>query len=134
MVAQLRLSNPHVFLSLAVWKTRPRSRAHIPSSSSSPLLSSLHRAFPCRPFSRPSLFFFTFVPGQTRLSFLEVSPAGASSSSSSSCELERLVDEDSRIAGGIRGKREFPDSGQSCVEIRDGQWIFSVVKCSPMSS
>lgn len=81
MVAQLRLSNPHVFLSVAVWKTRPQfSRPHsvpslspplsfFPFSPSSSTLPHLSR-FPCSDFfSTAALFFFTFVLLQTRLSF-----------------------------------------------------------------
>lgn len=58
MVAQLRLSNPHVFLSVAVWKTRPDlSRAHIPSFSSSVSFF---------PLSVVVSFFFYFSSSQLR--------------------------------------------------------------------
>lgn len=61
MVAQLRLSSPHVFLSVPVWKTRPRAlpRAHIPSTSSIPLFVSLSLSLASTLF--PIAFPFVFA-------------------------------------------------------------------------
>lgn len=122
VVAQLRLSNPHVFLSLPVWKTRPRlSRPHsilllllllrlsfffspffllFPLPASPSLL-----AFPAQAFSSTarSLFFFTFVLPPDEAFLPQGFPfAGASSSLRSlRCFRERF------IRGRLRGSVEY---------------------------
>lgn len=114
VVAQLRLSNPHVFLSLPVWKTRPRlSRPHsillllrlffLPFFPPLPPPSLL--AFPAQAFSSTarSLFFFTFVLPPDEAFLLQGFPfAGASSSLRSlRCFRERF------IRGRLRGSVEY---------------------------
>lgn len=114
VVAQLRLSNPHVFLSLPVWKTRPRlSRPHsillllrlfffLPLFLPLPArLSSLSKLFLLpRVLCSFSPLFYLY---QTRLSFLQGFPfAGASSSLRSLwCFRERF------IRGRLRGSVEY---------------------------